>query len=103
MQIADWDNNQPRAEFLRQQFAANSSPLLKALSDRFLVRTFRFSSTSGRVNSVKDLSFAGSQTKIGTALDGVREELAGLPVAGMVLVTDGADTSEASLTNTLLN
>ncbi len=103
MQIGDWDNNQPRAEFLRQQLAANTSPLLKALSERFLVRTFRFSSTSGRVNSVKDLSFAGSQTKIGTALDGVREELAGLPVAGIVLVTDGADTSEASLTNTLLN
>ena len=103
MQITDWDNNQPRAEFLRQQLAANSSPLLKALSDRFLVRTFRFSSTAGRVNSVKDLTFGGSQTKIGAALDGVRDELAGLPVAGVVLVTDGADTSEGSLTNTLLN
>jgi uncharacterized membrane protein len=103
MQISDWNNNQPRAEFLRQELAANTSPLLKSLSERFLVRTFRFSSTSGRVNSVKDLTFAGSQTKIGTALDGVREELAGLPVAGIVLVTDGADTSEASLTNTLLN
>jgi hypothetical protein len=67
------------------------------------VRSFRFSSTAGRVNSVKDLTFGGSQTKIGTALDGVRDELAGLPVAGVVLVTDGADTSEASLTNTLLN
>jgi len=32
MQIADWTDNQPRAEFLRQQLAANSSPLLKALS-----------------------------------------------------------------------
>src|SRR5258705_4015810 len=103
MQIADWTDNQPRAEFLRQQFAANTSPLLKALSDRFLVRVFRFSTTAGRVNSVKDLTFAGSQTKIGTALDGVRDELAGLPVAGVVLVTDGADTSEGSLTNTLLN
>jgi len=103
MQIGDWENNQPRAEFLRQQLAANTSPLLKALSERFLVRTFRFSSTAARVNSVKDLSFGGSQTKIGAALDGVREELAGLPVAGVVLVTDGADTSEASLTNTLLN
>lgn len=103
MQIADWDNNQPRAEFLRQQLAANTSPLLKSLSDRFLVRVFRFSTTAGRVNSVKDLSFAGSQTKIGAALDGVREELAGLPVAGVVLVTDGADTSEGSLANTLLN
>src|SRR5262245_20476326 len=103
MQIGDWDNNQPRAEFLRQQFAADTSPLLKALSDRFLVRVFRFSSTAGRVNSVKDLTFGGSQTKIGTALDGVREELAGLPVAGVVLVTDGADTSDASLTDSLLN
>ena len=103
MQIADWTDNQPRAEFLRQQLAADSSPLLKALSDRFLVRVFRFSSTAGRVNSVKDLTFGGSQTKIGAALDGVRDELAGLPVAGVVLVTDGADTSEGSLTNTLLN
>ena len=103
MQIGDWTNNQPRAEFLRQELAANSSPLLKSLSDRFLVRTFRFSNTSARVNSVKDLTFGGSQTKIGTALDGVREELAGLPVAGIILVTDGADTTEGSLTNTLLN
>ncbi len=102
MQIADW-NSQPRAEFLRQQFAAGTSPLLKALSDRFLVRVFRFSATAGRVSSVKDLSFGGSQTKIGTALDGVREELAGLPVAGVVLVTDGADTTEGSIANTLLN
>ena len=102
MQIGDWDNK-PRAEFVRQEMATETSPLLKSLSERFLVRTFRFSSTSGRVNSVKDLTFGGSQTKIGTALDGVREELAGLPVAGVVLVTDGADTTEGSLTNTLLN
>ena len=102
MQIADW-NNKPRAEFLRQELAATTSPLLKSLSDRFLVRTFRFSSASARVNSVKDLTFGGSQTKIAAALDGVREELAGLPVAGIVLVTDGADTTEGSLTNTLLN
>jgi len=103
MQIGDWTNNQPRAEFLRQELAAGTSPLLKSLSERFLVRTFRFSNTSARVNSVKDLTFGGSQTKIGTALDGVREELAGLPVAGIVLVTDGADTTEGSLANTLLN
>ena len=102
MQIADW-NNKPRAEFLRQELAGTTSPLLKSLSDRFLVRTFRFSSASARVNSVKDLTFGGSQTKIAAALDGVREELAGLPVAGIVLVTDGADTTEGSLTNTLLN
>ena len=101
MQIPDW-NRQARGEFLRQEFGAADRPLIKSLSDRFLVRVFRFSSTAGRLNSVNDLSFAGSQTKLGAALEGVREELAGLPVAGVVLVSDGADTSDASLTNALL-
>ena len=79
MQIADW-NGKPRAEFLRQQFAGDASPLLKSLSNKFLVRTFRFSSAASRANSANDLQFAGSQTRIGAALDGVRDELAGLPV-----------------------
>jgi uncharacterized membrane protein len=91
-----------RGDYVRQQFGTASAPLMKALSDRFLVRTFRFSSASGRVASPADLRFDGSQTRIGTALEGVREELAGLPVAGIVLVTDGADTSEASLSSALL-
>ena len=47
--------------------------------------------------SANELTFDGSQTKLGAALDGVREELAGLPVAGIVLVSDGADTSDAAL------
>jgi uncharacterized membrane protein len=101
MQIPDW-KGQARGEFIRQEFGAADRPLLKSLSDRFLVRTFRFSSTAGRLNSVNDLKFAGSQTRLGNALQGARDELAGLPVAGVVLVSDGADTSEASLADALL-
>src|SRR5688572_13243714 len=101
MQIPDW-GGRPRGEFLRQQFGAPDSPLIKALSDRFLVRVLRFSSTAGRLESVNDLTFDGSQTRLGAALDGAREELAGLPVSGVVLVSDGADTSDASLGNALL-
>ncbi len=92
----------PRGEFVKQQFGAPESALLKALSDRFLVRVFRFSSTAGRLESAKDLTFGGSQTRLGPALDGAREELAGLPVSGVVLVSDGADTSDASFANSLL-
>lgn len=101
MQIPDW-NGRPRAEYLRQTFGGPDGALLRALSDRFLVRVFRFSSTASRAESAADLAFNGSQTRLGAALDGVREELAGLPVAGMVLVSDGADTSEASLAEALL-
>lgn len=102
MQIADWSGNRPRGEFVRQQFGSPDLPLMKALSERFLVRTLRFSSTVGRLPSANALTFNGSQTKLGAALDGAREELAGLPVSGIVLVSDGADTSDALLTNALL-
>src|SRR5687768_4125932 len=101
MQIPDWAN-MPRGEFIKQQFGSPESPLLKALSDRFLIRVFRFSSTAGRLEQVNGLTFSGSQTRLGTALDGAREELAGLPVSGVVLVSDGADTSEASIADALL-
>ncbi len=101
MQIPDIAGK-PRGEFVRAQFGAADSPLLKSLSDRFLVRVFRFSSTAGRLASANDLKFDGSQTKLGPALDGAREELAGLPVAGVVLVSDGADTTDASLADALL-
>jgi uncharacterized membrane protein len=100
MQIRDQDG-QSRADFIRAQFGAEGA-LRQALSRRFLVRTFRFSNTAGRLDAVGDLTFAGTQTKIAPSLDGTREELAGLPVAGIVLVSDGADTSDASLAQTLL-
>ena len=101
MQIPDW-GGQARGDFVKQQFAAAESPVMRALSDRFLVRVFRFSSTAGRLESSNDLTFNGSQTRLGRALDGAREELAGLPVSGVVLVSDGADTSDTSLADALL-
>jgi len=101
MQIPDW-NGQPRGSYLTEQFGAPDSPLIQALSDRFLVRVFRFSSTAGRLESASDLNFSGSQTRLAAALDGAREELDGLPVSGIVLVSDGADTSDASMGDALL-
>src|SRR5690348_7313510 len=37
MQIPDW-GGKARADFVRQQFSTSHDPLMKALSDRFLVR-----------------------------------------------------------------
>jgi hypothetical protein len=101
MQIPD-EGEAPRAEFIRNQFGDPDSPLLKSLADRFLVRVFRFSSTATRMTNASELKFDGTQTKLGPALEGVREELAGLPVAGVVLVTDGADTTDAAIGDALL-
>jgi uncharacterized membrane protein len=101
MQIADRDG-QPRAKYATEEFGAPTRGVLKALADRFTVRTFKFSSAPTRVTQESDLTFTGSQSRLGAALAGVRQELAGLPVAGLVMVSDGADTADESLGEALL-
>ena len=101
MQIADHDAA-PRASFVRQEFGAADRGVLKTLSEKFMVRTFRFSTAASRVDAEDELTFTGAQTRIGAALEGARQELAGLPLAGLVVVSDGADTAEDALGESLL-
>ncbi len=103
MQIADSDEGQTRGEYAKQQFGDRTTAMLKRLSDKFVVRTFRFSSSAARLGSPDELTFGGVETKLGAALEGARQELAGLPLAGMVLVSDGADTTDAALTEAVLS
>src|SRR3954464_707013 len=94
-------NGQTRSTSTRQQPAGPNAKLLDALSQRFVVRFFRFSSSSDRVATAADLKFGGTSTRLGQALDRARDELAGLPLAGLVMVTDGADTSDATIDESL--
>jgi uncharacterized membrane protein len=101
MQIADVDG-QPRSNYVKSEFGDSTRGILQALSNRFTVRTFRFSNTATRTTQGADLTFSGSQSRLGAALSGVRQELAGLPVAGLVMVSDGADTADDALGEALL-
>ena len=49
MQLTD-EQRLARADLIRKTFANPDSPIMKALSDRFLVRTFRFSSSTARLS-----------------------------------------------------
>src|SRR3954463_11428308 len=100
MAIADRDG-QPRSAFVQQQLSGPNAKLLDALTQRFVVRFFRFASSSDRVASAADLKFGGTATRLATALDRARDELSGLPLAGLVMVTDGADTSDAAIDESL--
>jgi uncharacterized membrane protein len=100
MAIADRDG-QPRSAFVQQQLAGPNAALLNALSQKFVVRFFKFSSSSDRVASPADLKFGGTATRLAQAMDRARDELSGLPLAGLVMVTDGADTSDAAIDETL--
>jgi uncharacterized membrane protein len=96
MTIADRDE-QPRTAFVQQELGQPDGALFKALSQRFVLRFFRFSSSADRLTNTSDLQYAGTSTHLGQALERARDELSGLPLAGLVMVSDGADTSDASL------
>jgi uncharacterized membrane protein len=96
MTIAD-TNGQPRSAFVQQQLSGSNGSLFKALSDRFVLRFFSFASSVDRQPNAANLKYAGTATRLGPALERARDELSGLPLAGLVMVTDGADTSDASL------
>jgi uncharacterized membrane protein len=91
----------PRSAFVQQQLARPESALTTALSQRFVLRFFRFSTSADRTDSPAALTYDGTATHLGQALDRARDELAGLPLAGLVMVTDGADTSDAALDESL--
>jgi len=100
MMIAD-DEGQPRSQFVQRQFTGPNAALLQDLSKRFVLRLFKFSSSAGRVASLSEAHYEGTATRLGDALERARDELSGLPLAGLVMITDGADTSDASLDDPL--
>ncbi len=94
MRIPDADG-QTRAAVAQALLAADA-PLARALADRFVVRTFRFSDAATRATGSGALGFDGPRTDVSAALRQVRAELAGVPLAGIVLVSDGADNAPAA-------
>lgn len=101
MQLADADGV-PRSAFVAEAFTPGESALLRELGDRFTLRFFRFSSSSTRMEGPGELTYDGTHTDVGAALDAAREELAGVPLSGLVLVTDGADNGARPLSGSLV-
>jgi uncharacterized membrane protein len=99
MTVADRDNV-PRSAFVRDALGPQG-PLRQALGSRFALRFFGFASSTDRVADPQALTFSGTRSHVGQALERAARELAGLPVSGVVLVTDGADTSEAPIADAL--
>lgn len=101
MEIPD-EGSRPRAEVARELFASEESALLGSVSERFMVRHFRFSALAERLRDSGELDASGTRSLIGPALDFVRQELATLPLSGIVLVTDGGDQDPEALEDALL-
>ena len=107
MQIADVDAGdarpQTRGDVVRHLVAGPDSAIRKALADRFLVRYFRFSSGTQRIASADDVTFTGTSTRLGDAIEHARQELEAVPLSGLVVFSDGADNARTPLGDELLS
>ena len=102
MRIADLSGT-TRADAVRHLLGTRDSSLYRALADKFVIRLFRFSGNGERVAQLGDLTYDGVRTQLGPALEAARQELTGVPLSGLVLVSDGADNSTGSLTDAVMS
>jgi uncharacterized membrane protein len=102
MQIADVDG-EARGSFLLESFGPEGSALAKSLSEKFMLRFFRFSDSAERLADPTALGFSGSRTRLSRALERSVDELSNVPLAGLVVMSDGADNSSDALGDSLLD
>ena len=85
-----------------QRVFDDTAALSRTLGERFALRRFRFGADASPLASARDLTGSGTRSDLARALDGVREDLNGLPLAGIVLVSDGADNGGTRYDDALL-
>ncbi|HEX9164938.1 MAG TPA: FixH family protein [Gemmatimonadales bacterium] len=101
MRIAD-AGPMTRGATLEELFGPEA-PVVRELAERFQLRFFRFGGTASRRGAADSLRFDGERTDLAAVLDHARRDLAALPLAGLVLVSDGADNADTALTASLLS
>jgi len=100
MRVSDV-NGASRTQAMRREFS-DTSALVRQLATRYNVRTFRFAAEPTPTLPTTAFSASGGRTDLAAALDGVSSDLAGLPVAGVVVVSDGADNAGGDLGASML-
>lgn len=106
MAVRDVDGRARGDVVMRLAGGADSS-LLRALSERYQLRVFRLGG-GGRLADASGVRYEGARTRLASSLLRIEDDLAGVPTAGVVLLSDGADNSsatpgEAGLTEQLLS
>jgi len=97
MEIKDGDDGQSRLEVEKQILRPDDNPVLEALESKYKLRYFRFSGSAERSGSFPGELRRGNITDIENSLSQISEELSTVPLAGIVLITDGADNRSNDL------
>ena len=94
MSIADLPGGQSRRNGVEEVLFEEA--LVEDLSDSFQIRTFRFDKDTQRIAGPGDLSETGTASSIDQALNYVNDQLSGLRLGGLLLMSDGADNGSAA-------
>jgi uncharacterized membrane protein len=97
MEIRDGPGGQSRLEMERHLLRPTDNPLLTELDGKFKLRFFRFSKSAERTESFTDSPRRGEITDLERTLHQIAGELTTAPIAGIVLITDGADNHSINL------
>jgi uncharacterized membrane protein len=90
MSIPDLAGSQTRAAAVSELLYGNAG-IVEPLGESFQVRTFRFDKSTQRVSEPGALTAAGTASSLDQALQYVDEQLSGLALGGVLLISDGAD------------
>lgn len=90
MSIEDLAGGSSRAAAVAQLLYEGGG-ILEPLSESFQVRAFRFDKDTQRVTDSSGLSAAGTASSIDQALEYIDQQLSGLALGGILLLSDGAD------------
>ena len=100
MEIRDGAEGQSRLEVVKHLLRPAGNSMLDELGKKFKLRFFRFSNSAQRASGFEDLPRHGNVTDLERTLSQVAGELGSAPVAGIVLITDGADNRLGDLSKT---
>jgi hypothetical protein len=92
LRVKDAGEAQSRGEMSQKMLAGDTRGWQSALEENFQVRRYTFDSRLQSTRDFSELNFDGRASALGGALKSATEHWRGLPVAGVLLFTDGNAT-----------
>jgi len=92
MTIRDMGDGRSRGDVAVDLLYGENS-LIDRLGDAFQVHTFGIGADSHPISGPGDLTFAAARTSLAASLNQVTQDLKGLPLSGLILISDGGDNS----------
>ena len=98
MQVTDSVNQESRLSSVNHLLFDPESGILNSLNEKFKTRLFSFSDVPKRMTPVALSEANGETTDIPAALNETLDNLQGVPLSGVVMLSDGADRSGEDIT-----